>query len=101
MQIIPKADEPKEPIALLGVFIVHYMFGLGIAYLGQTTKNIPEFWGGVCVFIIVVGLMIAGFLSGSEIFWGLLALFSIFTWAYILTRLIYIYVKKITKFKIL
>jgi len=54
MGILPKEGDPKEQIGLLPLIVVHYLIGLGIAYVGQRTKNQLEFFCGLAVFVIAI-----------------------------------------------
>jgi len=108
MGLIPKSGEVKEPVGFISLIIVHYMFGLGIALLGQRTKNVIEFWGGVLAFVFSMGFLIVAMGSYGSIddFWdsfaGLLfGLFSLLTWMYLAGRLIWIAIKKETRITIL
>lgn len=108
MGIIPKQGEAKEPIGIIGVLVVHYLAGLGITVIGQRTKNITEFWGGVVFFILMVSFLImevSGFESTDAFLDSdigtLYLLSSLISWIYVIARLIYIYVKKTTRFNIL
>ncbi len=104
MGIIPKSGEQKEAIGVLSLLFVHYLLGVGIAIVGQRTKNVIEFWCGVLVFVIAVSLLlyflvVAGSVEAfraslSSVLYGL---FSLMTWFYIIVRLIWIFIKKETK----
>ncbi len=102
MGIIPESDEPKEPLGVLAVLIVHYILGLGIALIGQRTKNVGEFWAGVIVFFIAVSVIVATvYGAGGDALLLAYGLFSLATWLYILGRLAWIYVKKETRLTII
>ncbi|MFH1261556.1 MAG: hypothetical protein ABIJ10_06740 [Candidatus Micrarchaeota archaeon] len=43
MGFIPKKDDQKESVGVISVVLVHWLFGLGILFIGQKTKNTIEF----------------------------------------------------------
>ncbi len=104
MGIIPKNGEQKETVGVISLLVAHYLLGLGIAVIGQRTKNVMEFWFGIAVFLVAVGALIffvtaAGSVAAFQASWlGILyGLFSLATWLYIILRLIWIFIKKETK----
>ncbi len=108
MGIIPKNGEQKESVGIVSVIIAHYILGIGIAVLGQRTKNVAEFWGGIIIFILAVGLLLffvsaAGSVESfrTSLSGVLYTLFSLMTWLYVLLRFVWIYVKKETKLTLL
>jgi hypothetical protein len=108
MGIIPKEGEKKESIGIIPLIVVHHIMGFGILMVGQRTKNVFEFWGGLAVFLIAVFYLFMGFSilgtpeNFSESLMGILyTLYSLVTWLYLLVRLIWIFVKKETKISII
>lgn len=99
--ILPNWDEPKEPVGVITVILVHFILGLGIVIIGQRTKNRLEFWLGIIVFLIAIAFLVITLLSGTGTFPFGYGLFSAATWLYILGRLVWIFIKKETKLTIL
>ncbi len=108
MGLIPKAGEQKEPVGFISLMVAHYFFGLGIAILGQRTKNVAEFWLGAVACVASFGFLavaLSGFAS-IDAFWDSFAglvfgLFSLATWMYIVGRLLWIAIRKETRITIL
>jgi len=93
MGIIPKEGEKRENIGIIPLVIVNYLLGLGIAFIGQRMKNRYEFLGGLAFFVMVVAsFFISPLLS---------TILGLFSWAYVIIRLIWIFVKKETGFGII
>ena len=108
MGIIPKDGEEKEAVGVIPVLLVHYLLGLGIVVLGQRTKNVLEFWGGVSVFLIAIFFLFYSIAVGggmsffqANLLGTIYVLFSLLIWLYIIGRLIWIAVKKETKLTII
>lgn len=108
MGIIPKEGEEKEPIGVISLVLAHYVLGLGILIIGQRTKNVYEFWGGLLVFLFIIGYVFLGLMASgsSDAFMGswfavIYALLSLMTWIYIVARLAWIVIKKETRLTIL
>jgi hypothetical protein len=103
MGIIPKSGEEKEHVGVIVLLFVHYVIGLGIAYLGQRTKNVLEFWAGIVTFIIVMGFLALYILTPgapaafeNSPMGSAYIMFTFLTWVYVIVRLAWIYWKKET-----
>jgi hypothetical protein len=103
MGIIPKSSDAKEAVGIIPLLILHYVIGIGIAFIGQKTKNVAEFWAGIIVFLVTM-CFLALYISAPDAAafetspaGALYVFFSLVTWAYILGRVIWIYMKKETK----
>jgi len=96
-----KKGEPAESIGIFSTAFAHYFLGAGILIIGQRTKNVYEFWAGLIVIMIAIplSLLSLGMPDNTlgNLFVVISSLFAISTWAYVLLRIVWIHMKKITK----
>ncbi|MCX8194513.1 MAG: hypothetical protein N3G22_00170, partial [Candidatus Micrarchaeota archaeon] len=54
----PQAQTPqkKEYLPVLLILLVHYLISAGIVAIGQRMKNKKEFYGGILLILIILGL---------------------------------------------
>lgn len=121
----------KEPIQVAVLFFVHWILGLGIAIIGQRTKNRNEFIGGLIFFLIFLLMLVAKFVfpcseeckaalnsaamfpentsyvhvfcrnCPAQIVSVIYGILSVLSWLYIIGRLVLIYQSKETPLKII
>lgn len=105
MGIIPKEGEKKEAIGLIPLVIVHYVLALGIAYIGQRTKNRIEFFAGMGLLVFLIGyvavyLLSEGFSAERPEFTLPYFLLTLGSWIYIAGRMLWIKMKKETEIRL-
>ncbi len=107
------ANKPK-PISVVITFLVHWIIGGGIAYIGQETSNKKEYYAGLIFIAIAVLLIIAQIVFSCSSFCETIGAFAVFSsecsscdmhqalrglnvlvslasWLYVIVRLILIY----------
>ena len=115
----------KEPISIIILVFAHFIIGGGIAYIGQQTKNTREYHAGLLFILLALGLVAAQLIytcspeciaakamlsptyvevcsscTGfqASVFLGLLSLFS---WLYVIGRVVLIYKNKEVALKLI